>query len=117
MTLLARLRRFQAKTQSAEWQDVGAAEDFPPETARIVTVLGTPIAVFHVEGRLLAIADVCPHMGASLSEGVLDCARAVTCPAHALSFDLRTGKCREDGNYAARPFRVDVRDGRVLIRV
>ncbi len=117
MTLLTPRRRADGTASAAAWQDVGAAQDFPPETTRTVTVLGTPIAVFHVEGRLSAIADVCPHMGASLSDGVLNGDGAVTCPSHALSFNLHTGKCHEDGMYAARTFRVDVRDGRVLIRV
>ena len=117
MTLVSRGRRPNGKAEAATWQDVGAAEEFPPETTRTVTVLGTPIAVFHVEGRLSAIADVCPHMGASLSDGVLNSDGAVICPSHALSFDLHTGKCQEDGMYAARTFRVAVRDGRVLICV
>ena len=97
------------------WQDVGALEDFPPETVRVVSLQGTPVAVFHTRDELLAVGDVCPHMGASLSEGALAGDAAVTCPAHALSFDLRTGACRQDGNYAARAFRTRVRSGRVFI--
>ncbi len=99
------------------WQDAGALEAFPPGTVRMVKLRGTPVAVFHIRDELLSVGDVCPHMGASLSEGTIAGARTVTCPAHALSFDLRTGVCREDGNYAARTFRTRVRRGRVLIMV
>ena len=97
------------------WCDVGSVDEFPAETVRAVIVRGTPVAVFHTCDELLAIGNVCPHMGASLSEGAVERDAVVTCPAHALSFDLRTGKCRQDRNYAARPFPTRVEHGRVLV--
>lgn len=50
-----------------------------------------PLAVYHVEGRLHAVQDLCPHAGAVLSEGELE-GPVVTCPRHGSRFDVRTGE-------------------------
>lgn len=60
---------------------------------------GLEIALFHVEGRVFAIGDSCPHAGAALCTGRLD-GHFVQCPAHGLRFDLRTGAM--PGNPAMR---------------
>lgn len=51
---------------------------------------GQSVALFNVKGQLHAIDDRCPHAGASLCTGKLD-GHLLTCPAHGLRFDLRTG--------------------------
>lgn len=53
------------------------------------------VAAFRVGQEVHVIADSCPHAGASLSLGLLSHGE-VTCPAHAMHFDLRTG-CSSDG--------------------
>jgi nitrite reductase/ring-hydroxylating ferredoxin subunit len=50
-----------------------------------------PLAVYQVAGRLYAIADRCPHAGATLSGGEVESA-VVTCPRHGSRFDIRTGE-------------------------
>ncbi len=52
------------------------------------------IAVFKVDGALLAIDDRCPHQEASLAEGELD-GHEVLCPLHCWAFDLRTGERKD----------------------
>jgi nitrite reductase/ring-hydroxylating ferredoxin subunit len=49
------------------------------------------VAVYQVNGSLHAVADRCPHAGATLSEGELD-QRVVTCPRHGSQFDVCTGE-------------------------
>jgi nitrite reductase (NADH) small subunit/3-phenylpropionate/trans-cinnamate dioxygenase ferredoxin subunit len=48
------------------------------------------IAVFRQGNQVFAIDDVCPHMGASLSEGSVE-GGIVTCPWHAWRFRLADG--------------------------
>jgi 3-phenylpropionate/trans-cinnamate dioxygenase ferredoxin subunit len=76
-----------------------------------------PIAVFNLDGTLMAIDDTCTHEDASLSEGwVEDC--FVECPLHGSKFDLRTGE--PDGFPAREPVRVHrvvVQDGAVRVEI
>ncbi|MGE5288581.1 MAG: Rieske 2Fe-2S domain-containing protein [Micromonosporaceae bacterium] len=50
-----------------------------------------PLAVYQVAGALYAIANRCPHAGATLSGGEVESA-VVTCPRHGSRFDIRTGE-------------------------
>jgi nitrite reductase/ring-hydroxylating ferredoxin subunit len=49
-----------------------------------------PVALFHVDGRIRAIADSCPHAGAPLSSGELS-GEVITCPRHGSQFRLSDG--------------------------
>jgi 3-phenylpropionate/trans-cinnamate dioxygenase ferredoxin component len=95
---------------------VGRPEDVPlGEAVRIEA--DVPIAVFNVDGELLAIDDTCTHQDASLADGWLE-GCAVECPLHAACFDLRTGM--PSGPPAKMPVRtheVVVEDGLVYLRV
>jgi nitrite reductase/ring-hydroxylating ferredoxin subunit len=51
---------------------------------------GTPVALFRVDGQLLAVDARCTHVGGPLDRGHLHGAQ-VTCPLHGSVFDLRTG--------------------------
>lgn len=54
------------------------------------------IALFLVDGKVNAIDDTCPHMGASLSGGHVE-DNIVTCPWHAWRFRVT------DGTWADNP--------------
>jgi 3-phenylpropionate/trans-cinnamate dioxygenase ferredoxin subunit len=76
-----------------------------------------PIAVFNVDGEILAVDDTCTHQDASLADGWLD-GCLVECPLHASRFDLRTG--RPDGppaKTALRTHPVSVEDGMIYVHV
>lgn len=79
-------------------------------------VPGTPfgaVAVYRVGGRLCAVADACPHAGASLSEGEVEGA-VVTCPRHGSRFDVGTGeRLRGPADQELRTFDVVEDGGRV----
>jgi 3-phenylpropionate/trans-cinnamate dioxygenase ferredoxin subunit len=95
---------------------VGRPDDIPlGEAVRVEA--DVPIAVFNVDGELLAIDDTCTHQDASLADGWLE-GCAVECPLHAACFDLRTGM--PSGPPAKMPVRtheVVVEDGLVYVRV
>ncbi|MEI7770220.1 MAG: non-heme iron oxygenase ferredoxin subunit [Chloroflexales bacterium] len=74
---------------------IGSLADVPEGGARRFDLGGTPVAVFRVGGELYALADICSHAEASLSEGEFDPdERCVECPLHGSLFDLRSGKPR-----------------------
>lgn len=55
-----------------------------------VTPVG-PLAVYRADGRWFAIADRCPHAGATMSDGAIE-GTVATCPGHGSRFDVRTGE-------------------------
>jgi nitrite reductase (NADH) small subunit len=76
-----------------EFVTVAKTSDIPPQSGKSVEVNGTAIAVFNIAGEFYAIRDTCPHAGGPLGEGDV-LGAAVTCPWHAWTFDVRTGKCQ-----------------------
>jgi len=74
----------------SEFQTVCRVGQLPDGKGITVAVGGKLIAVFCDKGRFYAIDDVCPHMGASLSGGLLENG-IVTCPWHAWRFRLADG--------------------------
>jgi nitrite reductase (NADH) small subunit len=70
--------------------------DIPEGECAVVTLNQKDIAIFNASGTLLAIDDVCPHMGASLSGGHVEDG-CVTCPWHHWRFRL------SDGSWADSP--------------
>ena len=74
-----------------DWTDVAAVGDFPPGSVRTVDLDGTPVAVFNVDDRYLAIEDVCSHEYELLSLGEVE-GEQVICPRHGARFSLVTGE-------------------------
>jgi nitrite reductase/ring-hydroxylating ferredoxin subunit len=70
----------------------GAAATLRAGAVRVVRTGDRAVAVFHVDGRVLAVDDACPHHGASLADGPVR-GTIVRCPWHDWSFDLATGRC------------------------
>lgn len=107
--------------QRRELTDARSADLLPTgELARLVS-LGSakgatlPVCVAKVNGELHAIADVCPHRGASLSRGTLD-GYLITCPLHALRFDVRTGKVDGTSHLKATAFDLEILDDELVVR-
>jgi 3-phenylpropionate/trans-cinnamate dioxygenase ferredoxin subunit len=97
---------------------VAAAAEIAPGASRLVTIGQREIAIFNVGGSFHAIANRCPHEGASLCAGrvvalveanepghykVSRHGELVRCPWHGWEFDIRTGQSWCD------PTRVKVR--------
>ncbi|MGP9791341.1 Rieske (2Fe-2S) protein [Roseinatronobacter sp. NSM] len=109
---------------------VCALSELPPGTAKRVMIGTRAIAVFNVDGKLSAIADRCPHEGASLSLGqvggvivadrpgeyrVRTDMKMVRCPWHGWEFDMETGKSWCDpARMKTRSFGVKICPGATL---
>ena len=72
-----------------------AKSEIQPGRGRCVMLENKPIAIFLVEGKYVAIDDLCTHADASLAEGAVykdDKGRCVVeCPWHGAQFDLNNG--------------------------
>ncbi len=81
-----------------------------------VEVGGRPLALFRVRGRVCAVADTCPHRGASLGEeGRLDAAGHLTCAWHGWTFDPVTGVRVRTGARCLATYPVRVDDGIIYV--
>jgi len=84
---------------------------------RIEETPAGPISIYHIDHRLHAVLDACPHAGASLSEGELD-GDVVTCPRHGSQFRVTDGeRVRGPADTPLPCFRVLVEAGEVFIEL
>ena len=72
------------------WQIVAPATRLEPHGKTLLKHGGMDIAVFRQGDALYALADSCPHGGASLCVGRVEDGH-VKCPAHGLRFRLTDG--------------------------
>ncbi len=98
----------------AEFVAVAKVSEVPPGTAKVVVVLGHPVALFHVDGAFYAVSNVCLHRGGPIGEGSLD-GFVVTCPMHGWEYDVRTGKNLANPLARLRAYTVRVDGDDVLV--
>ncbi|MFT7676561.1 MAG: nitrite reductase/ring-hydroxylating ferredoxin subunit [Planctomycetota bacterium] len=98
------------------WQTLCRLEDLPTDgSGRSFEVGSVYVALFRVDEQVHAIDDGCPHAGASLGLGLLSRGE-VTCPGHALHFDLCTGRSSDGDGERVRVWRTRVdSDGQVQL--
>ncbi|POR47962.1 3-phenylpropionate/trans-cinnamate dioxygenase ferredoxin subunit [Paraburkholderia eburnea] len=93
---------------------IGAADSLEEGQRKLAFVDGRSVVVFNVAGQLRAIENSCPHNGASLANGRLD-GSVLTCPAHGLRFDLRTGRMPGAGALCLSVLPVRIVEGQLMI--
>lgn len=98
----------------AEWVELPGADAIATGTGRTLHVQGKSVAVFSVNGELMAMDDSCPHAGASLGRGRLQ-GCLVQCPAHGMKFDLRTGCMPSAQAFGVKAYSVKQDQGRFWI--
>jgi nitrite reductase (NADH) small subunit/3-phenylpropionate/trans-cinnamate dioxygenase ferredoxin subunit len=99
-----------------EFVKVGRVGDFREGRGVAVRVGKKKVAVFKLDGKLYAIQDACPHMGASLADGKLDGCRVI-CHWHDWRFDLVTGQGdqRSKDWLRARVYAIELRGDEVWV--
>ena len=111
---------------------VAQVDEIPPGRSKFVAVAGREIALFNVDGEFFAIADRCPHEGASLCKGMIvglvesdepgqyrlsRKGELLRCPWHGWEFDLRTGQSWCDpGKIRVRTYEANVESGEGLAK-
>ncbi len=95
---------------------VGRLDALPDREGIRVRLGGHTVAIFQRDGRVHAVSDSCPHMGASLSEGYLS-GCTVVCPWHGWAFDLDDGSSPFDPDVSVSVYRVEVEGGEVYVEI
>lgn len=113
---------------------LGAIEDFPPGSHRVVAVRNLHVGVFNVDGVLHALPNVCPHQFGPLCTGTVNgtmlCneetgwqhtwlrkGEILTCPWHGIEFDITTGVSLVTPKLKVRTYAVSVQDGQVVLTI
>ena len=90
--------------------------DLVPGVAVTARAGDSDVAVFNVDGDLLAVEARCLHKGGALSDGHVSDG-VVTCPLHWWRYDLRTGERLGAPDLRLSCYPVRVMDGRVEVRL
>ena len=101
------------------WVEAASLDDLSPGSGHEFTRNGRAYALFHVKGRVLALAGLCPHQKAHLSQGAVDPDRmTVTCPRRGClrwRFSLETGSNADGMTVVCPTYPVRVEAGRVFV--
>jgi nitrite reductase/ring-hydroxylating ferredoxin subunit len=99
-------------SSSARWRKVSIG-DIAEADRHLVSVEGREIAIFRVDGELVAFDNACPHEGNPLVHGDV-LGDTLTCAYHGWRFDLATGACLV-GDAPVRRYDVELRGGDLWI--
>jgi len=93
---------------SERWFKVCRRDELKAGSARSITILGKPYAVFAVGSDLYGMDSACRHMRANLASGKLN-GHVVTCFMHHWQYDVRNGECLTDHDFntVSRPVKIE----------
>jgi nitrite reductase/ring-hydroxylating ferredoxin subunit len=114
---------------------VGALEDFPEGSHRVVEIAGRQVGIFNIGGELHGLPNVCPHQTGPVCEGKIVTGslrstkesgwraewvhdgEVIVCPWHGLEYHVPTGQCMAYPHIRLRRYDVLVEDGEVVVRI
>jgi len=91
----------------AEFQPVSTLSALREGQGITIFAAGRNVALFKIDGEVLALDGVCPHKGAPLGLGWCEDG-VVACPMHGWRFDIRTGDCLDAPDRPATPLPVRI---------
>ena len=91
----------------ADYQPVAPVSSLRDGQGITVFAGGRNVALFKIDGEVLALDGVCPHKGAPLGLGWCEDG-IVACPMHGWRFSIRTGDCLDFPNRPATTLPVRV---------
>ncbi|MBU7441978.1 Rieske (2Fe-2S) protein [Paraburkholderia fungorum] len=101
---------------SSDQIPVGTVDEIGPGQRKLAFINGRGVVLFNIDGTIRAIDDSCPHQGASVANGQLD-GCVLSCPAHGLRFDLRTGCMPGVSGLSLTTFPVRAIDGKLFVSI
>jgi nitrite reductase (NADH) small subunit len=97
---------------------VGKLADLPDGKAIAVEAGRRTVAVYRLGAEVFAIANSCPHKGASLSDGeILVEDKVVRCPWHHWNWRLEDGALEADRRKCLRRYDVAIDGDDIVLRI
>ena len=75
-----------------EFHKFASLSELPPGSIICAEAAGTRVALYNVDGEILATSPSCTHVEADLCDGDME-GDEVVCPLHFATFNIRTGLC------------------------
>ena len=101
----------------SDWIDVGKQSELSVGARKIASTDAGEIAVFNLDGKYYAIADICSHDGGELASGECE-GDEIICPRHGARFCIKNGKSLTPPAYEdIESFPVRVADGVVQVDI
>jgi nitrite reductase (NADH) small subunit len=98
-----------------EFERIAGMDEVTPARPKRVMVGELEVVLFQIGDEIFAVENLCPHQQYSVfHQGVLD-GYTITCPMHAWSFDVRSGKA-VTGSGRIRTFELRVVGNEILIK-
>ena len=72
------------------FQPVAQLSEIPDPGKQVVECNERLVVLFHVDGKVYCLDDICTHDGGTLGDGTLEGCE-IKCPRHGARFDIRTG--------------------------
>ncbi len=92
--------------------------DIPIGEAKMFVVADRMIGVYHIDGRFYALANECPHAGASMAHGIID-GDTVSCRIHHWKFSIASGVYLDEAKEACNlpTYEVKIAGNDILVKV
>jgi len=95
---------------------VSKVSELPPGQAKTVSVNGTSVALYNVDGKIYATTNTCAHRGGPLGEGLLE-GKLITCPWHGWQFDVTNGCLANNPAAKVQTYPTKIVDDDIFIEV
>jgi nitrite reductase/ring-hydroxylating ferredoxin subunit len=92
------------------------AGDLPVGRIKAVKIDDRTVAIAHTANGFFAVDNTCPHRGGPLAEGDL-IGDEIVCPWHLWGFDVRTGLCPGNADFAIATHDVKLEGDRILVKL
>ena len=89
-------------------------DEIPIGGSKLVMVDDIPIALFNINGRIIAWDNRCPHRGASLSDGIIS-EKTIQCKYHLWEFDISNSCSVANRKIKIKTFSVSVRNKDIFL--
>ncbi|MFQ6678093.1 MAG: Rieske (2Fe-2S) protein [Fidelibacterota bacterium] len=86
------------------------------QTAKVIMVDETPVAVFNVNGKIFAWDNRCPHRGASLGDGYIT-DTTVQCKFHLWEFDIEKKCAVANEAIKIKSYDVEIIEEEIFIKI
>ena len=93
---------------------IAKIDEIPLNGSKLIMVNNQPIALFNLDGRIIAWDNRCPHRGGSLADGNIS-NKIIQCKFHLWEFDVDTACAVANSVLKVKTFEVEIKEGSVFI--